>query len=124
VHGAPPDYSPSPLTWNDKTRVATRYFTTKAGATQIPAQIGLQYALPTSSRRLAPPAYDQTRTVTIHGRPGSLFTYSETVDGERFSRWTILWTRADRSQLCLTVSGPSAVIPSRAFALMLAADIR
>jgi hypothetical protein len=124
VLGVPTNYAASPLTWNDRNSIATRYFTVDVNPSQIASQIGLDYALPASPAHLAPLAADTSRAVTIDGRPGVFYGFSEDVGRTHFNRWTILWTRADRSQLRLTVSGPSAVILSQQRALQLADSIR
>lgn len=122
VHDVPPSYAASPLTWDDRTGISTRYYT-RDPRTSIASQIGLRYAPPTSSTRLRNQLrYGQSKAVTIDGSPGTFYAYTEMVGHTPFSRWTILWTRTDRSQLLLTISGPSRVILSQQVALQLAKD--
>ena len=115
------DEQRAPISWDERTGIVTRNWTSKACAEECSIQ--LQYAPPTSSA-----SFNQfggmsvTGHVFIHRSPATIYSYRERRGTLLLTEVAFVWTRPDHSRVLMVIGG--AVRGQQQHALTLAQAIR
>lgn len=121
----PTGYAAQPISWDERTGIVTRDWTSKACATQCLIQ--LRYAPPTSHAQFDLfSGLSVSGGVAIHHSRATIYSYREKQGMVLLSETALLWTRPDHSRILISVGGVEGgptLAPTRAQAIALARSI-